>query len=106
MATLVGGVIALVLGFLGLIYWWGPFVMLIQAAIPIILILGGALATYLGIEEWKDAQNANAIGTDDRQTQESERYRLEAENYKKELEAIKNKADEVEPSEPKADDAE
>ena len=105
MATLVGGVIALVLGFLGLIYWWAPFVMLVQAAIPIILILGGALATYLGIEEWKDAQSANAINNRS-QDQESERYRAEAESYKKELEAIKSQAEAGESSEPASDQAE
>ena len=93
MATLVGGVIALVLGFLGLIYWWGPFVMLVQAGIPIILILGGALATYLGIEEWKDAQNAGSIGNSGGQDQNSEQYRAEAEKYKMELEALKNKSE-------------
>jgi flagellar motor component MotA len=104
MATLVGGVIALVLGFLGLIYWWGPFVMLVQAGIPIILILGGALATYLGIEEWKDAQSANAMAGSGSQDQESERYRTEAENYKKELEAIKNKSEETASADSPADE--
>jgi len=54
MGALVGGIIALVLGLLGLIIWWDHLIQFLLAIIPIGLILGGALATYLGIEEWKD----------------------------------------------------
>ncbi len=91
MATLVGGIIALILGLIGLVYWWGLFIDLLRAAIPVILIMGGALATYLGIEEWKDAQAASASdapapGTGDH---DLEKYKAEAEKYRAELEAIK-----------------
>ena len=88
MVTLVGGIIALILGLLGLIYWWEPFIMLLQAAIPVILILGGALASYLGIEEWKDSQSMLETETY-RPDPEVERYKAEAEKYKSELEALK-----------------
>ena len=93
MVTLVGGIIALILGLLGLVYWWGPFIILLKAGIPLVLILGGALATYLGIEEWKDSQSVasqQSYSTDP----EAERYKAEAEKYKAELEAIKRKEDE------------
>lgn len=89
MMTLVGGVVALILGLLGLLVWWDPFVKLLQAGIPLILILGGALATYLGVEEWKDSQSlseAAGRGPDP----EVERYKAEAEKYKSELEALKS----------------
>lgn len=88
MVTLVGGIIALILGLLGLAYWWDPFIIVLQAAIPIILILGGALATYLGMEEWKDSQAMSepaSYGPDP----EAERYKAEAEKYRSELEALK-----------------
>jgi hypothetical protein len=58
MAALFGGLISLVLGVIGIIVWWGYFVRALAAGIPALLILGGALATYLGIEEWKDKKSA------------------------------------------------
>ncbi len=58
MAALFGGLISLVLGIIGIIVWWGYFVRALAAGIPALLILGGALATYLGIEEWKDKKSA------------------------------------------------
>jgi len=54
MAALAGGLAALVLGIIGIIAWWGYFVKALMAGIPIMLILGGALAAYLGFEEIKD----------------------------------------------------
>jgi lipoprotein signal peptidase len=58
MAALFGGLISLVLGIIGIIIWWGYFVKALAAGIPALLILGGALATYLGIEELKDRKSA------------------------------------------------
>jgi hypothetical protein len=54
MTALAGGVVALILGIIGLIVWWGSFLILLKGGIPLILILGGALAAYLGVEELKD----------------------------------------------------
>ena len=88
MVTLVGGIIALILGLLGLVYWWDPFIILLQAGIPLALILGGALATYLGIEEWKDSQSL-AEQSSFTPDPEAERYKAEAEKYKAELDALK-----------------
>ncbi len=61
MAALVGGLISLVLGIIGIIIWWGYFVKALAAGIPALLILGGALATYLGIEEWRDKRSAEKL---------------------------------------------
>jgi hypothetical protein len=58
MAALGGGLVALVLGIIGLITWWGYFAKALLAAVPAMLILGGALAAYLGFEELKDKKNA------------------------------------------------
>ena len=52
--ALAGGLIALILGIIGIIAWWPYFVKALAAGIPVVLLLGGALATYLGIEELKD----------------------------------------------------
>ena len=58
MAALGGGLVALVLGIIGIIFWWGYFLKALLAAVPAMLILGGALAAYLGFEELKDKKNA------------------------------------------------
>jgi uncharacterized membrane protein YhiD involved in acid resistance len=67
MAALAGGLAALVLGIIGIIAWWGFFVKALMAGIPIMLILGGALAAYLGFEEIKDKRTEETFsdaGTD------------------------------------------
>lgn len=64
MMALAGGVVACVLGIIGLIIWFGEFIQLLLAAVPIMLILGGALATYLGIEEIKDKKASENFETD------------------------------------------
>jgi len=53
MKILLGGIVALVIGIVGLIGWWADFVLVLKGVIPILLVLGGALAIYLGIEEVK-----------------------------------------------------
>ncbi|MBW1710864.1 MAG: hypothetical protein JRG97_09470 [Deltaproteobacteria bacterium] len=104
MGALVGGIIALILGLIGLIYWWGYFIKALLAIIPMGLILGGALATYLGIEEWKDTsrRTEDQSGTEgmfDTAESEKERYKAEAEKYKAELEALKTQSAEGEKTE-------
>jgi hypothetical protein len=58
MAALAGGVGALVLGVIGIIVWFGDFLDLLKGGVPLMLILGGALAAYLGFEEIKDKRSA------------------------------------------------
>jgi hypothetical protein len=48
-----GGSVALFIGFLGLLLWWGDFLRVLKGAVPIILFLGGALGIYLGIKDIK-----------------------------------------------------
>jgi uncharacterized membrane protein len=51
MKILLGGIVALIIGVVGLIAWWADFLEVLKGVIPILLILGGALAIYLGMEE-------------------------------------------------------
>jgi len=55
MKILLGGIVALILGFIGLVAWWSEFFRVLKGVIPILLVLGGALAVYLGIEDLKTA---------------------------------------------------
>jgi threonine/homoserine/homoserine lactone efflux protein len=85
MAALLGGVLALILGIIGIIIFWGYFVKLLAAAIPVLLILGGALATYLGIEEWKDKRSAEKA----EEEPNPDELKKEVEDLKKEVKDLK-----------------
>lgn len=54
MKTLIGGAVGAVLGIIGLAVWFGPFLNLLAGAIPVMLLLGGGLALYLGFDELKE----------------------------------------------------
>jgi len=84
MMALAGGVVACVLGIIGLIIWFGEFIQLLLAAVPIMLILGGALATYLGIEEIKDKKASENFETD------PEDLKQEVESLKEEIKGLKD----------------
>ncbi|MEW6666579.1 MAG: hypothetical protein AB1512_15340 [Thermodesulfobacteriota bacterium] len=83
MMALAGGLVALILGIIGIIVWWGYFIKALMAGVPIMLILGGALAAYLGIEEIKDKKAAERFDS------EKDDLKKEVENLKKEIKDIK-----------------
>ncbi len=93
MKTLVGGAIAAVIGLLSLVIWRSAFLQLLAGSIPIMLLLGGCLALYLGFDELKDSwQNDDGVvpadagaGTD------VDQFKQENEDLKKEIEALKAK---------------
>ena len=108
MVALVGGLIALLLGIIGIFAWWDEFLWLLKGVIPPILILGGVLATYLGAEEMKDKKRAEgeaamepfspAIAGDE----EAERYKKEVAELKAKLAAMEDSDKAVEVPEAKA----
>ena len=53
------------------------------------LILGGALATYLGIEEWKDKRNAKNLEEKDSENIDTDKLKEEVAGLKKEVEDLK-----------------
>jgi hypothetical protein len=88
-----GGVVVAVLGLISLIFWWADFISIIRGAFPISLLLGGALAVYVGIDEIQDKIR------EDRQRQneklenakeEIELVKAQAERYKEELNKLKD----------------
>ena len=83
MAALAGGLVALVLGIIGIIAWWAYFVKALMAAVPAMLILGGALAAYLGFEEIKDKRAAEEF------EESSADLKQEVEELKAELKELK-----------------
>jgi Tfp pilus assembly protein PilO len=103
MIPFIGGVIACVLGIIGLVVWWEPFITMFKAMLPIIFILGGAVAAYIGSQEVKDKikahreacrQPLNSEGEE--QPQDLERYRNEVNQLKERLAALEKSAGEDE----------
>lgn len=83
MISLVGGLIAALLGLIFLFKWIGSFWLVLKGTLPILFILGGALAAYLGYEEIKD-QTSSGV-TDEENTE----LKSEVESLKEELRELK-----------------
>jgi hypothetical protein len=89
MKTLIGGAIAAVLGLIGLTVWFRPFLQLLAGAIPIILLLGGSLAIYLGFDELKDSWKKEEQEPVETGGDGVGKYKQEIEELKKEIETLK-----------------
>jgi len=90
MKTLIGGAVAAALGLIGLVVWWGAFLMVIKGTIPIMLLLGGGLAIYLGFDELKDTWKDETVYTDSVEKGEDvEKYKKEIDGLKEEIKTMK-----------------
>jgi hypothetical protein len=89
MKTLIGGAIAAVFGLIGLTVWFPAFLQLLAGAIPIMLLLGGGLAIYLGFDELKDSWKKDESGATE-STEEPVKYKQEIDDLKKEIETLKS----------------
>ncbi len=99
MKTLIGGAIAAALGLIGLVIWWGQFLMVLAGIIPAMLLLGGALAIYLGFDELKDTWKSDeaaetspesvAESEGEGEGEEVEKYKKEIDDLKEEIETLK-----------------
>ena len=90
MKTLVGGAIAAILGVIGIVAWFPQFLTVLAGTIPVMLLLGGALAIYLGVDElrdtWKEAETPVADSEPD---EDVEKYKKEIDELKGEIETLK-----------------
>jgi hypothetical protein len=93
MTALVGGLVAVALGLIGLGLWWREFLGLIAGGLPLLLLLGGALAVYLGFEETKDKffkkAEPPAYEPPKMAEAEVEQYKAEVDRLKAEVDALK-----------------
>lgn len=88
MKTLIGGAIAAVVGLIGLTIWFPAFLQLLAGAIPIMLLLGGGLAIYLGFDELKDSWKKEDDDTSE-EGDDPNKYKQEIDDLKKEIETLK-----------------
>lgn len=54
MVSLIAGAVAVVLGIVGIVYWWGHFLTVLMGMLPALFILGGAVAVAAGFGTVKD----------------------------------------------------
>jgi hypothetical protein len=94
MAALAGGLVALVLGIIGISIWWSYFLKALAAGVPIMLILGGALAVYLGFEEIKDKKTAETFD-------DTSSLKDEVASLKEEIKGLKGEKEDTEKEEAK-----
>ncbi|MCP4681192.1 MAG: hypothetical protein GY864_02540 [Desulfobacterales bacterium] len=92
MAALAGGLAALVLGIIGIIYWGPEFIDLVKGGIPIMLILGGLLAAYLSFEEIKHKDTSRSFdNAGDNLKDEVETLKEEIKGLKEEKKSVPEK---------------
>ncbi|MDO9111461.1 MAG: hypothetical protein Q7U40_12445 [Desulfatirhabdiaceae bacterium] len=88
MKTLIGGAVAAVLGLIGVSIWFKEFLQILAGVLPIMLLLGGGLALYLGFDElkdtWKKDDKPAASSADN-----ADKYKQEIDELKKEIETLK-----------------
>jgi hypothetical protein len=92
MKTLIGGAIAAILGLIGIVAWFPQFLTVIAGTIPVMLLLGGALAIYLGVDELKDTwkqEESVEVETDAGADEGVEKYKQEISELKDEIETLK-----------------
>jgi hypothetical protein len=89
MKTLIGGAVAAVLGLIGLSVWFTEFLQILEGSVPIMLLLGGGLALYLGFDELKDTWKKGDTTETAAKADDSESYKQEIEKLKQEIETLK-----------------
>jgi hypothetical protein len=92
MSLLIGGVISAIFGLIGLIFFWSDFMTILKGALPLFLLMGGALAVYVGIDELQEKEREERQRQEEKLEQaqrEIEAVKAQAELYKEELNKLK-----------------
>ena len=101
MKVFLGGIAAAFLGIIGIFVFFKPFLYLLAGAVPAMLLLGGAMAAYLGYDEVKDKLPAFKKKAEDVQegaTEDVSKLKEEAEKYKREAEQLRTELEKNKPT--------
>ena len=92
MLLLIGGIVSGILGVIGFSLWWDAFILILKGGVPIVLILGGILAIYVGLDAMQDRMREERQKQDEQLEQareEIERVKAQSEQYREEIEKLK-----------------
>ncbi|MCX5848246.1 MAG: hypothetical protein NTW65_02175 [Deltaproteobacteria bacterium] len=92
MSLLIGGILSAIFGLISLIFCWSDFMTILKGSLPIFLLLGGALAVYVGIDEIQERIREERQRQEEKfakAQEEIELVKAEAERYKEELNRLK-----------------
>jgi hypothetical protein len=85
MVTYVGGLVAFVLGIIGILFWWNYVLDILKGVIPVMLIAVGALAAYFGFDQITEKETVEVYDPIKRE------FRREIDTIKQELKDLKDK---------------
>ncbi len=95
MTLLMGGAVSVVLGLIGLVVWIKDFLILMKGGLPLLLLLGGALAVYIGVDDMQSKLREEREKQEEelaKAMEEIELMKAKAEQYREELERLKEGA--------------
>jgi small neutral amino acid transporter SnatA (MarC family) len=95
MSLLIGGIVSVVLGVIGFSLWWQDFLMILKGSVPILLILGGILAVYVGIDDMQDRAKDEQQKQEEKLAkarEEIEAAKAQADRYREELDKLKEQS--------------
>ena len=95
MSLLISGIVSVILGVIGFSLWWSDLMILLKGGVPIMLILGGVLAVYVGLDAMEDRMREERNKQEEKfekTRDEIERVKAQAEQYREEIERLKEQA--------------
>jgi septal ring factor EnvC (AmiA/AmiB activator) len=95
MSLLISGIVSGFLGLIGLYHWSNDFLIILKGGVPIILLLGGILAVYVGLDAMQDRMREERQKQEeklDKTREEIEQVKARAEQYREEIEKLKEQA--------------
>ncbi|TSA46708.1 MAG: hypothetical protein D4R56_03325 [Deltaproteobacteria bacterium] len=95
MSLLISGIVSVIIGVIGFSLWWSDFMIILKGGVPIMLILGGILAVYVGLDAMEDRMREERQKQEEKlekTREEIERIKAQAEQYREEIEKLKEQA--------------
>ena len=92
MSLFIGGIVSVILGVIGFAFWWNAFIIILEGGIPILLILGGILAVYVGLDSMQDKVREERQKQDEslaKAHEEIEQVKALSEQYREEIEKLR-----------------